>query len=228
MTYNQILSRVRLQIAEDNESYFDDTDIQSYITSALQRFLSRTRAGVVRETIAHTTGTSTYNLSYRPNIMMGITLVPTSDAGDRELSLTQVSYEDWQRFSSDYREDTYVCYVNNSSNTISIPANISGGSLYLEYSIRATDATTSTIIDTGILPEEYTEAIADYACFLAFRRDREFNMANSYFQSYYAVEQEAIKEVAEREPHAIGTDWNTENTNPHRSSDTSIQDISEM
>lgn len=228
MTYAEMIARVRLQLTEENESFYLDTNIQSYISSALQRFLNRTRCGIVKETIAFVSGTSQYTLTYRPLRFRSIALVPTTDADDREIPFLQVSYEDWQRFSNDYREDTYVCYVNNQASQINFPSTLDSGSIYVEYAIRATDATTAAIINAGIIPEEYHEAITDYCLFLAFRKDREFNIANSYFQSYWAMEQEAIKEVDEREMHPINDDFSTVNTNPHRQSDTHYQDIVEI
>jgi hypothetical protein len=228
MTYTEMIARVRLQLTEDNESFYLDTNIGAYITSALHRFMNRTRCGIAKQTVAFVTGTAAYALTYKPNRFRSIVLVPTSDADDREIPFTQVSYEDWQRFSADYREDTYVCYVDNQNSLIYFPSTIDSGSVYLEYSILPTDATTAAIIDANVIPELYHEAITDYCLFLAFRKDREFNIANSYFQSYYAVEQEAIKEVAEHEHSSIMDDFSTENTNPHRQSDTHMQDIAEI
>ena len=200
----------------------------SYITLALQRFLNKTRCGIVKQQIAYDGNTSGYDLNYRPNRFTSIVLVPSSGSSGTETPFKQISYEDWNRFSDNYKKSANVCYVDNQASRIYFPKGLENGIVYCEYSIRATDVTAQAIIDNGIVPEEYHDAIADYCLFLAYRKDREFNIANSYFQSYWAVEQDAIREVGEKEVQPINDDWSTENSNPHRNSGETFQDMVEL
>ena len=227
MTYAEMQERIRLQLNEESEAFYDTGDIQSYIKSAIQRFLRKTKCGIVKQSITYTNGTGTYSLTYKPLKARGIVHVPSSDPRDRELPITEVAYEDWVRFTETQRYDSLVCYVDNRAHTISVPNNLENGTLYVEYSIRASDSNVDTIINTEIIPEEYHEAITDYALFLAYKKDRETVLANISLQGYLAIEREARQEVEAMEVQPINDDWSTEITNPHRDED-NLQDLVEI
>ena len=216
MTLAELRSFIRLQLSEENEAFYQNENLDTYIIQGIKRFANKTQCIIYQETITYSNGTGIYTLTYKPLKERSLAIYPSDNGSDVECPLHPIAYEDFQRISDRVKYNEGYCYINNRANQIHLSTLFSNSTIYFEYSVKATESDALTLLAS--IPDEYHEAIAEYALYLAYRKDRELALANTYYGTYKSIEKEARIEIAEREVLPYGKDFSTQNMNPHKDS----------
>lgn len=139
--------------------------------------------------------------------------------------MTGVNYIDFIAIDDEDREGNLVFHLDGNNGKLYIPEGLDDGTIIGEYLIKASRDNAEDLINDNDIPEEYHEAIANYSIYLAFKKSREFEIANQYFTAYIIAEKDAEKEVDERRQSSMTDDFDTSITNQHYDSEHRIQNI---
>lgn len=152
-----------------------------------------------------------------------------SSTQNQRFPMVRVSFEDFRGMLEKTDDDTFkhnrVSYfIDVRKNRIFFNPDIETAKVFAEFYINADKASLNTIFSTNILPEEYHEAIINYAIHMAFKVDENLQMANHYLEHYLADERAAVIEIQQRQPSNINDGFSMAITNPHRNEDELLQD----
>lgn len=223
MTVEELRDYVRLQIDELAESNWEDSDLNTYLSIAVNNFLNATNAGRVRQSIT-LDGSTTYDLDYRPLHIKGSVWL-TEDAAHR--TFYNIAWEDWNRYDEDEKEDLRVYFLDRIGKQIHLSTNLTG-TFIIEYVRGGTKDDLELIIEGDgttdpVIEEEYHEHIARYVISLALERDRLFNEAQYYRNQYSKAVKEVRADFDQRNPSGLRDDFDMDNHNVHRSESDFLQ-----
>ena len=142
----------------------------------------------------------------------GLTFI---DEDSRKFVMRRIAWEDWNRLTPDNRNDFFVYVIDTRKNALYLP-NFTVGTVESEFFLHGDSVNLSTFLSDESLPAEYHEYIANYALVLAFRRDREFEIANRYLTIYIHDERTAAEEIGNRLSSSQAGDFSFDIINVHR------------
>jgi hypothetical protein len=206
-------------------------------------FFALQQPSLIDITVTNNTAGNINNTSYNANatttsgtILFSVTQYGVDDSYDLDLpflrerslalvlgdgtrkNLNRIAYEDYIRTSDDKLLQYYACYIDTRRQKLFISPNMPAGNIYLEYHVGFKAGTASQFLDGLILQEEYHEAIQSYGVYLAYKKDKELQLANTYLQEYLDYERNARHEVEEQLVNPLSKDWTFDNTNIHSNS----------
>jgi hypothetical protein len=221
MTLDELVTYVRSQYREYNEAEHSDADLKTYIFFAAQKFIHKTRCCLYRESF-DTTAVVTpgeYTLTY-PILRENEALFVNTDGDARILDRVHSEYWDYQS-EKDNGQREYAFYVDRRTSTLKFDPDWAG-TFYIQYWFRFTTTdnqeftTLDTLLTGGFIPEEYHEALTDYAISLMYKKDRMLNESSYHFNAFQATMKDAVIEMEDREPRSVFSDFSLNINNPHR------------
>ena len=223
MTLAELREYIRLQLDELSESNWENTDLNIYLSIAVNNFLSATNVGRIKQSIT-LDGSSYYDLDHIPTHVKGAIWYTTAS---EHRTFYSIAWEDWNRYTEDEREELRIFFLDRVGKKIYLSTNLTG-TFYIEY-IRSGSKDDLQLIVEGddttnpLIEEEYHEHLARYVLSLALERDRLFNEAQYYRNQYHKAAKEIRQDFDQRNPSGLRDDFDMDNHNLHRTENDFLQ-----